>query len=112
MYTSGLEHPNPLFLLFRRISLSPGLTPAELTSSKVRQVSVSGGLAYVTDLGLGCVFIVELEGGLTRKVRLDRPMGVVSDGRGENRMFYRYQYSIVINLQSDLTLDLAQATSW
>ena len=68
------------------ISLNPSLGPQELSVSKIRHLTASCDSAYLTDLNLGCVFIVKLgpdaAAGRYHKVKLDRPMGVDRDAAG------------------------------
>ncbi len=72
--------------MFSSVCLSPSLNVDEMSRTKIRHVAFYAGFAYLTDMNLGCVFIVRVwdlgetgSAGRNRKVRLDRPMGVCVD---------------------------------
>ena len=56
-----------------------------LAQSKCMNIVVSMERAYVTDLGLGFVYMTDLKTERTKKVKTEKPIGISTDHSGKDR---------------------------
>ena len=54
-----------------------------LAQSKCMNILVTKERAYVTDFGLGFIYMTDLKTERTKKVKTEKPIGISADGEGK-----------------------------